>query len=60
MKKVLAGALCALLLIGQTEAAEVENHAVSAVLVEARTGRVLYEKNPHERQIGRASCRDRV
>lgn len=50
MKKVLAGALCALLLIGQTEAAEVENHAVSAILVEARTGRVLYEKDPHERR----------
>lgn len=50
MKKALAGALCALLLIGQTEAAEVENHAVSAILVEARTGRVLYEKNPHERR----------
>lgn len=50
MKKALAGVLCALLLIGQTEAAEVENHAVSAILVEARTGRVLYEKNPHERR----------
>lgn len=50
MKKALAGALCALLLIGQAEAAEVENHAVSAILVEARTGRVLYEKNPHERR----------
>lgn len=50
MKKALAGALCALLLIGQAEAAEVENHAVSAILVEARTGRVLYEKNPRERR----------
>lgn len=50
MKKALAGALCALLLIGQTEAAEVENHAVSAILMEVRTGRVLYENNPHERR----------
>lgn len=50
MKKTLAGALCALLLIGPAEAAEVENHAVSAILVEARTGRVLYEKDPHERR----------
>lgn len=49
MKKAMAGALCALLLAGQAEAA-VEDHAVSAILVEARTGRVLYEKNPHERR----------
>lgn len=50
MKRTLAGVLCALLLIGQAEAVEVENHAVSAILVEARTGRVLYEKNAHEKR----------
>lgn len=52
MRKTLAGALCALLLIGpaRAEAAQVDNHAVSAILVEARTGRVLYEKNPREKR----------
>lgn len=52
MQKVMAGALSALLLIGsaQAEAAEVENHAVSAILVDARTGRVLYEKNAREQR----------
>lgn len=50
MKKALAGALCALLLIGPARAgaAEVNSHAVSAILVEARTGRVLFEENAHE------------
>lgn len=52
MKKALAGALCALLLIGlaRAGAAEVDSHAVSAILVEARTGRVLFEQNPHEKR----------
>lgn len=50
MKRMLAGALCALLLTGQAEAAQVDNHAVSAILVEARTGRVLFEKNPREKR----------
>ena len=50
MKKALAGALCALLLIGPAQAETADVNAVSAILVEARTGRVLYEKNPREKR----------
>lgn len=51
MRKWMATALCCALLLGLNvcaEAAEVETSAVSAVLVDAATGRVLYEKNAHE------------
>lgn len=46
----MAAALCAVLLAGNVsaKAAEVENQAASAILVEAESGRVLYEKNAHE------------
>ena len=59
----IAAALCAVLLLGGVcaGAAEAEdgavpalgpeNQAVSAVLVDADSGRVLYEKNAHERRL---------
>ena len=52
MYKRLAGALCAALLVtgGGAKAAQVENSAASAILVDARSGRVLYEKNAHEQR----------
>lgn len=50
MKKALAGGLCALLLIGPAQAETAQVSAVSAILVEARTGRVLFEKDPHEKR----------
>lgn len=47
-------ALCAGLVLlwcaGGAQAAEVDNGAVCAILVEADSGRVLYEKNAHERR----------
>lgn len=52
MRKRVAAAVCAALLVGVcgAEAAQVENGAVSAILMEAESGRVLYEKNAHEQR----------
>ncbi|MBR1583981.1 MAG: D-alanyl-D-alanine carboxypeptidase [Clostridia bacterium] len=46
MKKIVAGLLCALLLLTGSTAAKAE--ARSAILIESETGRVLYESNAHE------------
>lgn len=53
MRRIILAAVtaAALLFNFSAQAAEVETSAVSAVLVEASTGRVLYEKNAHELRL---------
>ena len=52
MRRVFAAVLTAVLLTGlSAQAAEVDTSAVSAVLVDASSGRVLYEKNAHELRL---------
>lgn len=53
MRKILSAVLIAAVLTTglQTKAAEVHTSAVSAVLMEASSGRVLYEKNAHELRL---------
>lgn len=48
MKKFMVTLLCALLLIPPVQAAELDIAAPSAILMDAATGTVLYEKNAHE------------
>lgn len=48
MKKVLFSFLCLFSFIGTTYAAELVENAKSAILIEASTGEVLYEKNADE------------
>ncbi len=48
MKKFIVTLLCALLLIPPVQAAELEIAAPSAILMDAATGTILYEKNAHE------------
>ena len=52
MKRFCALLLCAVLLCmalpGQTRAAEMDVNAKSALLMDAATGTVLFEKNAHE------------
>lgn len=54
MRNWVASALCCTILLGMNvcaDAAEVENSAASAVLMDAASGRVLYEKNAHEPRL---------
>lgn len=53
MRKVLLAVMCAVILCSSfnAKAAEVETSAVSAILVDADSGRVLYEKNAHELRL---------
>ena len=54
MRNWVASALCCAILLGMNvcaDAAEVENSAASAVLMDAASGRVLYEKNAHEPRL---------
>lgn len=48
MKKFMVTLLCALMLIPPVQAAELDIAAPSAILMDAATGTVLYEKNAHE------------
>lgn len=48
MKKIIVTLLCALLLIPPVQAAELDIAAPSAILMDAATGTILYEKNAYE------------
>ncbi len=48
MKKFIVTLLCALLLIPPVQAAELDIAAPSAILMDAATGTILYEKNAYE------------
>lgn len=50
-KRLSLAALCAVLLSANICAEAAENSAVSAILVDAASGRVLYEKNAHEPRL---------
>lgn len=53
MRRTILAVLSVIILLSNfnAKAAEVETSAVSAVLMEASTGRVLYEKNAHELRL---------
>lgn len=51
-KRILPAVLAAVILLSMNaKAAEVETSAVSAVLMDAESGRILYEKNAHEQRL---------